>query len=752
MGMAHGHRGSVIDSVQALFEIGTTGRLSEAQCLERFIVSGDESAFEAILARHGPMVLGVCRRVLGDQHDVDDAFQATFLILVQKARSIQKRAILGTWLHGVARRVAVRAKVNARRRQARERPCAQGANVDAEDPKPDDADLSELRSILDDQLGRLPERYRAPLVLCDLEGQTHEEAADQLRCPVGTIKSRLARGRERLRARLMRCGVAPSAVLFASAIAAGRASAVPAPLLDLTLRNASNFAAGRVVAAGAFSAEIATLMKEGVSTMILSKLKLSAIAALLIVVGVTGVRALVRQTPRENSLAGGQNAPTDEAIASRQGPIAKSNAGSRQAIASDASPKETNVTRFELENGLKVILRPIKGADQTVLVVLYSVGNDHDPEGQSGLGHLVEHLYLTSAAGTQKARTVEEFARRYPKGANGQTGDRYTMFATTFPEADLDRELEEAADRMGDLRLTSADLNREKPRLLEEIQNMFGNFPALAVQNQARELIRPTPRKGRHGGTPANVRALTLDDLRQRWQRYYKPRNAILSLSGSLDPVSAHKAIDARFAKLAAGAIAPSPAEPGAPATGSVKELSVKSPDPNAESMASLAYLAPLPNSELYAPFLVVVSRLWAEAGKLGGGDFGFPVFFTPLDDGAVVVISSPAQRGETSAKSFARLEAFVSETIKPNLRGNETAAVQEELGLFLNTIDIPDNLLAQNPYGTAFSLGRRAQMGLNSAKLKIAISNVTDQDLKKVAIEIFAPSRHAGAFIAVEK
>ena len=199
--MASEHLGSVIHSLQRLFGPGTVNALSEAQLLERFIVRKDEAAFEAILKRHGPMVLGVCRRVLDDPHDVDDAFQATFLILVKKARSIRERDVLSTWLYGVARRVAVRAKVNARRRRDCERTAWEGAEVNAKDLGATRLEAGELRSLIDEELQRLPQRYRTPLILCDLEGQTHEQAAVQLHCPVGTVKSRLARGRERLRSR-----------------------------------------------------------------------------------------------------------------------------------------------------------------------------------------------------------------------------------------------------------------------------------------------------------------------------------------------------------------------------------------------------------------------------------------------------------------------------------------------------------------------------------------------------------------------
>ncbi len=231
--MAVGHRGSVIDSLGRLFDAGTVTGLSEAQLLERFLAHRDESAFEAILHRHGPMVLGVCRRILDDPHDVADAFQTTFLILVKKARSIRDRDVLATWLYGVARRVAVRAKVNARRRGNRERTGAEVLDVEPQQRRADRLESTELRSLIDDELERLPSRYRQPVILCDLEGQTHEQAAAQIGCPVGTVKSRLSRGREQLRSRLVRRGVAPSAALLASThgrrVRAGRARRMDQP-------------------------------------------------------------------------------------------------------------------------------------------------------------------------------------------------------------------------------------------------------------------------------------------------------------------------------------------------------------------------------------------------------------------------------------------------------------------------------------------------------------------------------------------
>jgi zinc protease len=739
--MATGHRGSVIDSLGRLFDAGTVTGLSEAQLLERFLAHRDESAFEAILHRHGPLVLGVCRRILDDPHDVADAFQTTFLILVKKARSIRDRDVLGTWLYGVARRVAVRAKVNARRRRTRERTGAEGLDVDHQQPRADRLEANELRALIDAELERLPSRYRQPVILCDLEGQTHEQAAAQIGCPVGTVKSRLSRGREQLRSRLVRRGVAPSVALLASTLAAEAAQAVPVEWINQTLAAAVTLAAGNAVAAGTFSAGVVTLWKGVVRSMFLAKMKYAAAAVMAIAFVTTGVWALVGPSPAQ---------PVRGEPAAVPAPVAQAPAPSPT---TSTAPKERNVERFQLDNGLKVILRPIQGAKQTALLVVYAVGSDHDPERRPGLAHALEHLYVTAAAGAAKARSVEEFARRYPDGTNGQTGDRYTVIATIFPRKDLDDELRDAAARMSDLRVTPADLNRERPRLLREVTNMFGAFPALAAVNHARELARPTPYGGRHGGSPEHLRAITIEDVQAHWKRYYKPRNAIVAMAGDLDPASARKAITAHFAGIPAGDAALAPGEPDKPKFGTVKEVTVDSSLPNAQPMACIAYPAPRPGSDLYAPFLVLVSRLWAGGSKLGeGGVTGSPVFFTPLDDGSVVAISTQVQPQDPAAKVIGRIEAFVNETIAPKLRDSEPNATRQDLGMLLGLSDLPDSALGQNPYGVAFSLARREQLGLDVDKLNRALDALTEEDLRRAAAEIFAPTRHAGAVISLQK
>jgi RNA polymerase sigma factor (sigma-70 family) len=260
--------------------------VADGQLLERFAATHEEAAFAALLRRHGPLVLSVCRRVLRQTPDAEDVFQATFLLLACKARSIRKQASVASWLHGVAYRLAVKAKVAAARRQAHER---QATDLRETGPVFDLA-WRELVAVLDEELQRLPDKYRSPLVLCYLEGQTQEEAARQLGWPLGTVRGRLARAREQLRARLTRRGMTLPAAALATALAASSATgAVPAILAVATLKAALSFSLGKTAASSASAGAVA--LAEGMmKTMFASKLKLAAVL-LLAAAALVGVRA-----------------------------------------------------------------------------------------------------------------------------------------------------------------------------------------------------------------------------------------------------------------------------------------------------------------------------------------------------------------------------------------------------------------------------------------------------------------------------
>jgi RNA polymerase sigma factor (sigma-70 family) len=255
------------------------GDLTDRHLLERFVAARDEAAFAELVRRHGPMVLGVCRRLLADAHEAEDAFQATFLVLVHKAAAISRPELLGPWLHGVAHRIAGRARQAARRR-ARER---EAVTMPDGDPAVEVV-WRELRQVLDEELGRLAQKYRAPLVLVYLQGKTTEEAARLLGCPKGTVLSRLARGRDRLRDRLVRRGVVLSVWTLAMALVE---KAAPAAVAAGMVQAAVLTAAGKA-AAGVIPATVAALAKGELQAMLLSKVKVVAAVVLTLSVAVAG--------------------------------------------------------------------------------------------------------------------------------------------------------------------------------------------------------------------------------------------------------------------------------------------------------------------------------------------------------------------------------------------------------------------------------------------------------------------------------
>jgi RNA polymerase sigma factor (sigma-70 family) len=289
--------GTIRRQLRTLFNLGAIGELSDGQLLERFATQDGEAAelaFAALVERHGPMVVRVCRKTLRDPNDVEDAFQATFLVLVQKGRSLWVRDSLGPWLHRVAHRVATRARSSAAGRREHERRAAATRPTRVSEPD----DREDLEAILHQEIDRLPERYRAPVVLCELQGLNHEKAARHLGCPVGTVKTRLARARELLRGRLSHRGLGrPAGLLIAEKGLGGAFRAVEVvvtdTLVDTTVRAAVPFAAGKALAVGVISSRVAILIEEGLKTMFLTKLRMAT--AVLLLIGAAGAAGVLAQ-------------------------------------------------------------------------------------------------------------------------------------------------------------------------------------------------------------------------------------------------------------------------------------------------------------------------------------------------------------------------------------------------------------------------------------------------------------------------
>jgi RNA polymerase sigma factor (sigma-70 family) len=259
------------------------GQLPDADLVSRFVARRDAAAFSALVGRYGPLVLGLCRRLVRREQDAEDAFQATFLVLVRKAGSIGKHESVGSWLYGVAYRVALKANTAAARRRARETPLRDIAAPEAGCG----ATENDLGAVLDAEVNRLPPKHRRAVVLCYLQGCSAQEAARVLGCARGTILSRLARARERLRGRLVRRGLILTASAVAVALMRNRAeAAVPGPLAESTVQAVT----GNAATAGLASAQAVALAKGVVNTMWL--IKLTKVGALLLVVALGGAVAL----------------------------------------------------------------------------------------------------------------------------------------------------------------------------------------------------------------------------------------------------------------------------------------------------------------------------------------------------------------------------------------------------------------------------------------------------------------------------
>jgi RNA polymerase sigma factor (sigma-70 family) len=276
---------AVIRRLSTQLGVQEAGALTDTELLQRFLDRRDEAAFEVLVWRHGLMVLGLCQRLLHDVHAAEDAFQATFLALAREAGRVARRESVGSWLYTVACRVALKAKGRAARRAARE---SAGPGVHEAVHSEDPAAL-DLRPVLDEEINRLPEKYRRPVVLCYLEGKTNTEAALQLGCPAGTVATRLAWARARLRGRLTRRGVALSAGVLATGLGAGTLrAALPGPLVESTVRAGVAWAVGRATA-GAASARVAALAEGAVQMLFVSRLKKMVLIVAAAVVFAAGV-------------------------------------------------------------------------------------------------------------------------------------------------------------------------------------------------------------------------------------------------------------------------------------------------------------------------------------------------------------------------------------------------------------------------------------------------------------------------------
>jgi RNA polymerase sigma factor (sigma-70 family) len=289
----------VLQSLRGITSFHQDDVLSDGQLLESYLRTREEAALAALVHRHGPMVWGVCRRLLRSHHDAEDAFQATFLVLVRKAASVVPKELVGNWLYGVAHQTALKARATTARRRTREKQVSVMPEPIFEPPVSGD----DLQSLLDQELSRLPDKYRAVIVLCDLEGKTRKDAARHFGLPEGTVASRLATARSLLARRLARSGSVVSSAALATTLSQNVATAsVPSAVATATIKAATLFALGQATAPGVVSVKAVALAKGVLKTMLLTKLKIATAVLVLVAFVGTGAAALTLRGSTEKKV------------------------------------------------------------------------------------------------------------------------------------------------------------------------------------------------------------------------------------------------------------------------------------------------------------------------------------------------------------------------------------------------------------------------------------------------------------------
>lgn len=297
----------VLKSLRQSLTNREVARTSDGALLTRYVACQDEAAFAALVKRHGPMVLRICRRLLRSVQDAEDAFQATFLILARKAAGIRKQESVTAWLHSVAFRVACRLRGKNARQSPRRRPLEDLPQADGTA----EPSWREAQAVLGEELNRLDEKYRTPLVLCYVQGKTRDEAAQELGWSVSVLRGRLERGRQRLRARLERRGLCFAAVMLAAGVADAAAASLPARLVSSSVQAASGVAGGQAAADGV-SASVAALAQGVTQMMFFSKLKTVAVGLLTLTLLGAGTGLVAYHSMAGEPSAAGLGAPSEQ--------------------------------------------------------------------------------------------------------------------------------------------------------------------------------------------------------------------------------------------------------------------------------------------------------------------------------------------------------------------------------------------------------------------------------------------------------
>ena len=694
-------------------------------------LNGESAAFGLLVDKYKSSVYALAYTKLRNFHDAEDITQEVFIKAYQKLSTLKRRDNFLAWLFSIT----VNSCKNFLTSQAR-RP--DGDYIEDQDvtlwnaPSIDAYQSESAAESIREAIDQLPEIYRQTLTLYYLGGLSSKEIARFLGTSVNTVNQRLMRARTKLKEELI--------------------AMIDTTFSEKKLQSSFTF---RIVEA------IKSTKVQPISTKPLLPFIGSATVGIVLTFMLFNQFLRPVATPGDLTssplpseiqmimfgeipvelVAEGTNPP---AVLGERGTgvIGNSPDQPRPMNAADVKISSSEIPApYKLDNGMTVILRPVAASSQVAIVVLFNVGGDHDPIGKSGRAHLLEHLYCTAAAGDTPARDAVQLQKRYVAGWNAQTGADYTVFAGVVEAKQFALELKDAAARMNDLRITLADLIREVPRVMAELNNMYSGVPSLVGINRVRAQLHPIPEGGRVGGAPEHIETMTLGELQEYWQDYYKPNNAVLAIAGGFDVAGARELIHQNFSQISPGV--PPPAKPpkSVAKTGTSWHVAVKPLNEDVTGAATIGFAAPPPGSKEYAPFLIVVSRLWAGAQAAFQPGKTQPVYFTPLDDGTTLVLQTDLLSDEDIESALDRLDQRLNMALTPKLTPEDKQRTLNSMAM-LGTVEVPDAMWMQNLYGLAFSTGRRNQLKLDGGELRDAIQRVNDSDMQQLAASIFTPEK----------
>ena len=414
--------------------------------------------------------------------------------------------------------------------------------------------------------------------------------------------------------------------------------------------------------------------------------------------------------------------------------------GTATSAAGDAALDQT------LANGLRVRMRPGAQADAVAVMVVYDVGERHDPAGASGLAHFAEHIYVTAKTSTAEARSVDQFAADHPLGWNAQTTGTFTLFATIVTPERLADELADAAARMAGVDATIDLVERERARILVETTNMFGGLPLLAAQNLAKEAILPQPNGGRRGGVPEQLSDIDQEQLQRHLDTFYKPNNASLVVAGAFEPGSTSTQITELFSTIDPG----DPVPPAAPLTATAVgptdvEVIAASSEPAGNERVAFGIALPPGSDPRYPGVLVALLRLFAASAQ-GSLEVGYAM----LEDPTVLAVSTVLEPDESTDAATARLHELILAAVQGPLRPGEGEVARSQLGPLLGLVDYPDEVASLDPYQPALTAAVGRAVVPDPGAVSAALASLSASDYAEAAA-LFAPDRVASVVVRID-